>query len=305
VLVESTLGRGYTADASARIGIADWQPNVEGHLRRSDGTRSYALGVYRKLESANDWGEPLSVGSSIAALLWSHDEGFYFRGWGAELTSKSEQDGTIAWRLFAERQGDAEQHTNFSLRHLLGGSGFVPNIRAADATVVGLGASFHDTYGLDPEGLRATLDARAEGGAGTYDYGRGALEGTVTRGLGAHLDGAFTASAGSSAGTVPVQRFWFLGGVETVRGQEPGTAAGNAYWLGRVEVGRSFVAVRPTLFFDLGWAGDRRDWAHPGRPISGAGVGISALDGLVRLDFAHGINPSHALRVDFYTQARF
>ncbi len=304
-LVESTLGRGYIADASARIGIADWQPNIEAHLRRGDGARNYGLGVYRRLDSANDWGDPLSVGSSISALLWSRDEGFYFRSWGAELTAGSVREGMIGWRLFAERQGDTERHTNFSIRHLSGGSGFVPNIRAADATVFGLGASYHDSYGLDPKRLRATLEARAEGGVGTFDYARAAAEGTVTRSLGARLDGALTASVGSSAGTVPVQRFWFLGGVETVRGQEPGTDAGNAYWLARAEVGHSFVGVRPTIFFDAGWAGDRRDWDHPGRPISGAGAGFSVLDGLVRLDLAHGISPNHALRVDLYTQARF
>lgn len=305
VLVESTLGRGYTANASARIGIADWQPNLEGHVQRGNGDRSYALGVYRRLNSASDWGDPLSVGSSISSLLWSHDEGFYYRSAGAELTSASPRDGAITWRLFAERQDDAEKHTNFSLWHLLGGAGFNPNIRAQDATVFGAGAAYHDAYGLDPKGIRATLDLRAEGGTGTYDYGRGSAEATVTRGLFSDLDGALTASAGSSAGSVPVQRFWFLGGVATVRGQEPGTRAGDSYWMGRAEIGRTFDAVRPTIFYDLGWAGSRADFARTRRPISGAGVGASLLDGVIRFDMAHGINPNHAWRADLYTQARF
>jgi hemolysin activation/secretion protein len=110
---------------------------------------------------------------------------------------------------------------------------------------------------------------------------------------------------GSSVGSVPVQRLWFLGGVATVRGQEPGTQAGDAYWLGRVEIGRTFAGFRPTIFYDLGWAGARADFAGSARPISGAGAGISAFDGLVRFDVAHGINPNHALRADLYTSARF
>jgi hypothetical protein len=305
VLVESTLGSGYTANASARIGIGDWQPNVEAHVLRSNGDRSYSLGAYRRLNSANDWGDPLSVGSSVSSLLWSHDEGFYFRSAGAELTSTTPRDGAITWRLFAERQDDAEKHTNVSLWHLLGGAGFNPNIRAQDATVFGAGAAYHDGYGLDPKGLRATLDLRVEGGTGTFDYGRGSAEATMTHGLFADLDGAFTASVGSSVGTVPLQRFWFLGGVATVRGQEPGTSAGDSYWLGRVELGRTFSAVRPTIFYDLGWAGSRDAFAGAGRPISGAGIGASVLDGLVRFDVAHGINPNHAWRADLYTQARF
>ena len=305
VLVERTLGRGYTANASARIGIADWQPNLEAHVQRSNGDRTYALGAYRRLNSANDWGDPLSAGNSISSLLWAHDEGFYFRSAGAELTSSTPRNGAITWRLFAERQDDAEKHTNVSLWHLLGGAGFIPNIRAQDATVFGAGAAYHDSYGLDPAGLRATLDLRAEGGTGTFDYGRGSAEATVTRGLFSALDGALTASVGSSAGTVPVQRFWFLGGVATVRGQEPGTRAGDSYWLGRAEIGRTFAEVRPTIFYDLGWAGSRGAFARAGKPISGAGVGASVLDGLVRFDVAHGINPNHAWRADLYTQARF
>lgn len=106
-------------------------------------------------------------------------------------------------------------------------------------------------------------------------------------------------------GSVPVQRLWYLGGVHTVRGLEAGTRSGDAYWLARGELGSSFVAARPTVFFDLGWAGPRAEFGHPGRPISGAGIGVSMLDGLIRFDVAHGIHPDHGLRVDLYTEARF
>jgi hypothetical protein len=305
VLIESTLGGGYTANASARIGLADWRPNAELHLQRSNGERTYSLGAYRRLNSANDWGDPLSVGSSVSALLWAHDEGFYFRSAGAELTSATTSGTGFTWRLFAEGQDDAEKHTNFSLWHVLGGAGFIPNIRAQDATVFGAGAQYQASFGLDPNGLRTTLGLRGEGGTGTFDYARASVEATAARSLGAKLDGALTASVGSSVGSVPVQRFWFLGGVATVRGQEPGTQAGDAYWLGRAEIGRTFTGIRPTIFYDLGWAGTRGDFAGSVRPISGAGIGVSALDGLVRFDVAHGIHPNHALRADLYTSARF
>lgn len=305
VLVESTLGKGYTANASARIGIADWQPNLEAHLLRGNGDRTYSLGAYRRLNSANDWGDPLSVGSSISALLWSHDEGFYFRSAGAELVSTTSRANAFTWRVFAERQDDAEKHTNFSLWHLFGGAGFLPNIRAQSASELGGGAQYQFSSGLDPAGLRTAVGVRGEGATGTFDYARASAEATAMHGLGARLDGALTASAGSSVGSVPVQRFWFLGGVATVRGQEPSTQAGDAYWLGRAEIGRTFTGFRPTIFYDIGWAGARADFAGSARPISGAGVGIAAFDGLVRFDIAHGINPNHAWRADLYTSARF
>ena len=305
VLVESTLGRGYTATASARIGVADWQPNVEAHLQRGNGERVYSLGAYRRLDSANDWGDPLSVGSSISALLWAHDEGFYFRSAGAELRSTAQRNGALSWRLFAERQGDAEKHTNVSLWHALGGAGFIPNIRASDATELGVAAQFHRSFGLDPMALRTALDLRGEGATGTFDYARASAEATTTRALAAKIDGALTASIGSSVGSLPIQRAWFLGGVATVRGQEPATRVGDSYWMGRAEIGRTFASVRPTIFYDIGWAGDRQRFASSVRPISGAGVGASMLDGLVRFDIAHGIHPDHALRADLYTSARF
>jgi hypothetical protein len=75
--------------------------------------------------------------------------------------------------------------------------------------------------------------------------------------------------------------------------------------MGRGELGYSLDVVRPSLFYDLGWAGDRRDWRSPGRPLSGAGVGLSVFDGLLRLDVAKGLRPNRGVRVDLTLEARF
>jgi hemolysin activation/secretion protein len=111
--------------------------------------------------------------------------------------------------------------------------------------------------------------------------------------------------AGTSVGTIPPQRAWFLGGAYTIRGQQPGTTVGDAYWMGHVELGSSFAAVRPTIFFDIGWAGDRNDWQHIGIPVSGAGAGVSFMDGLFRVDLAHAIQPTGGWILDFGTGTRF
>jgi hypothetical protein len=63
--------------------------------------------------------------------------------------------------------------------------------------------------------------------------------------------------------------------------------------------------VRPTIFADLGWAGDRARVREVGRPMSGVGVGASLLDGLVRFDVARGIYPGKGFRVESYVEARF
>jgi hemolysin activation/secretion protein len=112
-----------------------------------------------------------------------------------------------------------------------------------------------------------------------------------------------------SGGSLPPQREWFIGGAHTVRGQRPSLTepgqVGNSYWLGRGELGKQFTGVRPTVFYDLGWAGDRNDWSHPGRPVSGAGVGASVMDGLFRVDLSRGIYPRQRTLLDVYFEARF
>ena len=42
-----------------------------------------------------------------------------------------------------------------------------------------------------------------------------------------------------------------------------------------------------------------------GLPLSGAGAGISILDGLFRLDVARGIYPEKGWRTDLHIGARF
>ncbi|MEJ7812527.1 MAG: ShlB/FhaC/HecB family hemolysin secretion/activation protein [Gemmatimonadaceae bacterium] len=302
---EQLLGRGYLGNARVRLGTADWQPNAELTVSRSDGRRTFALGAYHRLDVANDWGDPLGVGPSVSALLFGRDEGSYYRAWGAELTGTHDRGAHLTWRLFGERQRGASLETQMSLAHVINGLEFADNIRAAKATAAGAEVRARSAFGLDPHGFRLATDLRLEGATGTFDYGRGALDATFSHGLGSHLDASLTAGAGSTAGDVPAQRLWYLGGTQTVRGQRPGAAAGNSYWMARTEVGASSLSFRPVVFFDLGWAGSRDAWQHPGRPLSGAGFGASLMDGLIRFDVAKGIRPEKGWRSDFYLEATF
>jgi hypothetical protein len=305
VEAERALGSGLVADGILRIGVADWEPNAELSLSRSNGRHTLRLGVFRRLAVANDWGEPLGLSASLSGLLFGRDEGFYYRSLGAELIGERVGPTLVTWRLFVERHDDAAVETHFSLPNVLNDVRFIDNIRAAEGSVGGAGLRLGRTLGLDPRGLRAILDARVEAGVGDFEYARGAADLTVSRTITDHVSAAFTVSAGTSAGDVPVQRFWFLGGPHTVRGQDAGTAAGNAYWLGRLELGTSTVSLRPVVFADIGWAGDRAEWSNPGVPMSGAGFGLSLLEGVVRLDLAHGIRPDNGWRLDMYLDARF
>ena len=305
VAADQVLGGGYSAHALFRLGVADLSPNGELSLDRTDGRRTISVGAYRRLVASNDWGDPLGFSSSVSALLFGRDEGFYYRTWGAEIKGQKDQGVINNWRFFGEQHFDATVHTEFSVSHPGGVKGDLTNINAVNGTIVGLAVAHHSSHGLDPHGFRALTDVKLEGAAGTFDYSRGSLQTTLSRGLGRSLDGALTLGAGTSGGQVPIQKQFFLGGVQTVRGQRAGAAIGDAFWMSSLELGTRSVGIRKIVFGDLGWAGSRTDFSHPGRPLSGAGIGASFMDGLVRIDLAKGIYPEKSVRANLYVEARF
>ena len=322
--VTSELGLGFVAQAIARFGIGDRVLNGELSLARGNGREEMKLGIFHRLGVANDdWGAPLSFGASVSNLLNARDEGFYYRTWGAELAGTREAPASfgaasLRWRLFAERQRSAgvEPNTQASLRNVIGSARFGQNIAAAPLTAVGAGGELVRGFGMNPIDARADVRVRVEGALtdradslGTSGYGRVALDATIARlvrGFPVSVSGA----VGTSAGDLPPQRAFYVGGLQTVRGQfaapDGAGRVGNAFWLVRTELGLGEQrALRPSLFYDAGWAGQRSELARSGRPLSGAGVGLSLLDGLVRTDVSRGIWPEQRWRWDVYLGSRF
>lgn len=300
-----TLGRGYTAIVGTRGSWADRQLNGDLNLERSNGRSTIRGTVFRRLAVASDFGAPLSFGAGLASLLYAGDEGFYYRAWGAELSGTTPRFGRTEWRLFAEQQWNAPRTTRFTLFRGAQDSRVLPNVTADKAVEYGAAVRTQKGWGLDPRGFRVNADLRAEGATGDFEYGRGLIDLTVSHGLPYGAEMAITASAGGIAGTAPAQRAFQLGGLHTVRGIRPGTMSGSAFWMGRGELALSRRVVKPVLFGDVGWAGDRKNFNAPGRLMSGVGVGASVMDGMIRLDVARGLWPQKAVRVDLSIEARF
>ncbi|MGQ0712090.1 MAG: hypothetical protein ACT4PJ_00005 [Gemmatimonadaceae bacterium] len=300
--ISQELGSGLSWRAAARLGHADLEPNVDLRLTRGDAVRGIALGVYRRLAVVDDWGAPLGLGNSANALLFGRDEGFYYRTAGVEALGVL---GPFEWRLFGERQRTAHVETQLSLPHAINGLRFRENVVAAHADLAGAGIRLPFALGLDPRAVRLNGALRLEAATGDLEFGRAAMDATVIRNLAAGLAGALTVSGGTTTGDVPAQRLWYLGGTHTVRGHPIGTNAGDAYWFGRAELSTDRVAFRPVVFFDGGWAGSREDWSHPGKPMLGAGLGWSVLEGFVRFDLAKGIRPNRGVRASLYLDASF
>jgi hypothetical protein len=87
------------------------------------GRNLIGIGAYRRLGSANDFADPFSFGSSLSALLFGRDEGFYYRALGVELTGARNDSTSGTVRLFAEHDSDARKKTNFSLAKSFGAKG--------------------------------------------------------------------------------------------------------------------------------------------------------------------------------------
>ncbi len=303
VLATQVLGAGYTASAVGRIGYGDWHANGEVSLARSNGRRTVTATAFHRLNATNpEWAGALSFSASLPAFVYARDEGFYYRSFGFELGEKREQRrGSLEYKLFIEKQwtaGDTSVRNTLSLGRVFGDRRFRDNFGSEPLSVTGVSGSWLRGFGNNPKGFQLTAIARVEAGTGTFTYGRGSWEGTLTRPV-RRLAVALTGSAGSSVGDVPAQRHWFLGGLRTVRGQLAGTLRGDAFWLGRAEVGMGKGAFRPLVFYDEGWAGDR---AAFGKITSqrGAGFGVGLLDGLIRLDVAKGLNYNKRWRTDLY-----
>jgi hypothetical protein len=301
LLLEQQLGGGYVTTGVFRYGFADRMPNAELSIGRTNLSKTITLNGYRRLVSASDWGNPLSFGASFGSLLFGLDEGFYYRATGGELRWTTERGMRLDWRAFAERQTAATQRTNYSMS-----GNFLPNLEASSGTSAGAAVRFLHDYGVASRGFRTFTDLRLEAAGGDSTYGRAALDVTLSSRLIGKLDGALTLSGGTSAGHLPPQRRWFLGGTETIRGQRPDTTySGNAYWIARAELARVHTGYRTSLFGDIGWVGDRAKLGDVGRPLSGVGIGWSMFDGLLRFDIARGIYPREQTRVALYLGARF
>jgi len=304
--VDRELGQGYNAGGLARIGLADHQPLAEAYLQRGNVSTSVRGTAYRRLDVANDWGNPLGLGASISAAAFGRDDGIYYRTAGAELTGvrRSANDRLImSWRLFEEQQTTARVSTQRSFANVANASPFDSNIVANEGWVGGAAGGVAYAWGLDPRGFVVTGNTRVETARWRDHYARGMTELNVAHGFGETGQLRITGASGYSVGDVPVQRFWYLGGPYTVHANRAGAVAGDAFWMGRAQIASGHPVFRPVLFGDIGWAGQREQFSGSS-PVSSAGVGFAALDGFVRFDVSRAISPGRQWRLDLYFEIR-
>jgi hypothetical protein len=294
----------FDAEATLRFGIGDLHPGAEVLLHRESHRRTLELRGYHELATVDPARTALGLGNSLSALMLGRDAGEYYRASGAAFTWAPPSSRRRAWDMtaYAEYQNDVARNTHIAMPRLWTDSVFRSNITAAEAMQYGATLRMMPWWGTDPSRPQFGLELLLQGETGDYDLARA---GVTLRGA-AHLVHGLRIGAeagiGSSTGDVTPQRMFYLGGARTLRGYEPGTVSGTSMARGRLELARtaSFGAV--SVFSDWGWAGDREDIRNANQRWS-IGAGTSLLDGLVRVDLAHGLRAPRGWRLDLHLDA--
>jgi hypothetical protein len=302
------LGGPLSATLTVRIGHADREPRGTLSVRRESLTRSVELSVYRELQPIEPSSRALGLGNSAAALLFGRDDGDYVQATGlAVLTAPSAT--ARPWyrvRAYAERQEPVSRETNVSLFEWFGwDDGFRPALPAARADQAGIELSLSPWWGRDPMRPGGGVELHLQGERGDFDFERVRAGARAVLPLPAGSRLAMSVDGGTTWGDAPPQRTWVLGGPASLRGFPPGVVVGPSFLKGRSElvIPLSGVpaarAVGLAVFVDGGWAGVR-DAVRWDASVASAGVGLTVLDGVLRLDAAWGWKGPAGRRLDLY-----
>ncbi len=301
--------------ASGFFGFGDLEPKARLEFERSGIRRRVALGAYRELQTTDLQGRYLGMGNSLYALLFGRDDGEYFLATGADLVWRPPEAAreSFRFRAYAERQDPAYRMTEFALTHAFDGDwDFRPNLEARVVEEVGGELTVKPWWGTDPKAPQAGLELYGQAAAyrdpdstSTTNYGRASAVLRVALPLpSSDWRVGMEAGGGTTWGDAPIQRSWFLGGPSSLRGYESSVISGSTFGRGRLEVARTYDQIGTlSLFGDVGWAGDREAFDSDDL-LYGVGVGGSVLDGLIRMDFSHGLTGKNkTFRVDLYLDA--
>ena len=289
------------AELTVRAATADLVPRSELRLGLDRLHHAMSLRLYHATAAVASR-EP-RPGNTLSALLLGRDEEEYYRaaGLSLEITPTSSVREWYAAALFAERQRPLDRRTTATLPGLWSDARLRPNIDAAPVDLAGARLALRPWWGTDPDGPQAGLDLGAELATGDASFARLTAALRALSPQVAAWRAGLLLQAGTLQGDTPPQRLFYLGGAGNLAGYPAAVRSGRAFARGRAEVGRDLAPVTLTLFGDAGWAGTPADFdTHAVLPS--VGIGISTLDGLVRLDLARSLKAQRKFRLEIYLE---
>lgn len=323
--IRTVLPGGREVRARVRSAVEAPRPTADLMLRGGTQGRRWDARIYRELSASSEWHDPAGLSASLGNVVNGEGPTPWYRSTGISV-GLERSHGRHRWSssIFAERQDAAELGTSWHLRRLLDEDRILlQNIGARDGSWVGVRGRHRWQSGVDPSGLRVFVRSLGEAATGDATYGRGSVTVATTfpllSGLLRGWEGALELGGGGSVGDLPPQRRFFPGGPAGYRAGQVGEREGDRYWMARGEIGKGFTGVRGVIFLDalqVAGGGDvllalaDQDAVGGGRsvwkkPDLGAGLGISLLDGLFRLDLARQIRPDGGWNALVYFDALF
>ncbi|MEQ8328864.1 MAG: hypothetical protein RH859_00220 [Longimicrobiales bacterium] len=287
--------------ATARIGWGDLHPNARLDVVRERLARRVTVSAFHELAPVDEDARHLGLGNSLTAGLFGRDDGEYYRRSGAWLswTPPTAERRTYEVRGYAEYHRAAETGTDAALWRVTDSEWrFRPNLVAAEGWEAGARVRVAPWWGTDPRMVQGGLEWVGQAAGGDWEYARTSLEGRLAVPLFADLRLGLEAGGGTSWGSPPPQRAWFLGGASSLRGYGPSVAVGRRFLRGRGELARQYAFGAVSLFGDAGWAGSAG--VDPDDILYALGAGVSLVDGLIRLDAAWGLADAGSFRLELY-----
>jgi hypothetical protein len=213
---------------------------------------------YTRLADAN-WMEVVNgIGGTLNALLTGFDDGNYYLAAGGRLWGSTQARPWLGRvELFVEQQTEAPKRVDYSL--------FAPDtseagqpfsIEVDEGIYYGARANMNFQRGDDSQ--RGVLLVRLFGQAAVGEKSYSSI-GTTTDLLGplpGPFVGAIRANYALSAGNVPSQALYYLGGTKTIRGYPNGVVSGKSMYITTAELGTNIPLVRLIGFVDAGNADD-------------------------------------------------
>ena len=285
---------------TARIGVSDGRITGRLSLIRDAPSARITFSGFREVREVEPFTRNFAIGNSVNALFAAHDNADYYLGEGAVLQVERSLGRRVELLVSGrfERQSSVEREAKSAVNDFFGGSGQFPanpDVREGDFVGGALrleGQGGSTGWSLTSDGLVG------EGEAVARVYGDLRQRLGNKRGLTVTLKGGI-----ASDSTLP-QALFRVGGLQTVRGFEYGSARGQAFWAVQSDltISQSW-GFRPVLFFDVGQAAIPGDLFSE-EPLVGGGIGASFLRGLVRFDLSYPLTGDrHRVRFDMVFSA--
>jgi Haemolysin secretion/activation protein ShlB/FhaC/HecB len=279
--------------ATVRYGFSDDRVTARLSFIRDAPGGQLRISGYRDVVSVDPIALGPSFGNTFNAIFVAHDDADYALATGGSATFVTSLG--VGWEVSltgrVERQRSVVREAKSGVNDFLGGGGVFPENPAIIEGTFG-GATVRLSHG-GRTSWAVTADLL--GGAGTSTF---RSWGEFRRDVGGRVAATLRAKAGIATTPVLPQMAFRLGGVNTVRGFDYGTLAGQAFWSAQLDFTPLPSRIRPVLFVDAGQAG-RASGLLDTKALVGAGVGVSLLRGALRFDLSRRLSPDIArLRFD-------